>query len=419
MPASDRNGGLGGLARSIDALFSQSFAAPAVDEEPEADEEQAAAPPVREEPQVDVATVAQAPVEPFPVERPPADLMGVDATPEEPLASEEPEGSALADAVDSFLAGTPGAADEVRDIAAKLQERLALDPLADAAERLVEAGSGPKGEAALDLALDVVNPAVASRLVQRLGHEEDEDGRATYVMLSKRLGMVMARAFRGAMTDHTDERHRRAYHEALIAMGDTSRPVIEAMVEDDNRFLVRNAVALLGEMGGEGAVELVTSALANTDFRVRREALTSLAKLEGDDSGQLVLASLEDPHPKVRAAAAEAAGRMGLERALRPMLALLEDDSLDGDENLDEDDVNSILVQVLDGLGHLGDPGAVQAIEKRAAGKLFSRAATEVRVAAYRALHAIGTPHAREVIGRATDDKDPVVRTTVRGLAAG
>jgi HEAT repeat protein len=124
------------------------------------------------------------------------------------------------------------------------------------------------------------------------------------------------------------------------------------------------------------------------------------------------MASLEDPDPTVRAAAAEAAGRLGIERALRPILALLDVEDL-------EDDVKvPVQVQALHGLGHLGDPGAVQAIEKLAVGSLFSKPSTEVRVAAYQALHAIGTPHARALIEKARDDKDPVVRTTVRALAA-
>jgi HEAT repeat protein len=241
-----------------------------------------------------------------------------------------------------------------------------------------------------------------------MGHAEDEEKRAAYVVLSQRLGIVMANAFRGALTASTDARVRRAYYDGLIAMGDTSRPVIEAMVEDDNRFLVRNAVALLGEIGGDRAIGLVTSTLANTDARVRCEAIASLAKLGGEESGQLVLASLEDPDPKVRAAAAVAAGELGVERALKPILGLL-------DQEADPAD----LVSLLRGLGRLGDPGAVQAIEKRAVTTLFSRPPTEVRVAAYRALHEIGTPHARALIERARDDKDPVVRTTVRGLAAG
>ena len=454
MPEPDTSRNLGGLARSIDALFSQ-VPRPPGEEPPPADSEvvgahtrpvaeAAPAEPGREPVEVIEADTEREP-DPFDaleglttraaeaepglsfadvsgpeeaVWESPEVLQGEEAAPESETVSEgqpsveplpvrltafEQSAGDLEEAVASFLSGTPGAEDEVRDISAKLRDRLELDPLADAVERLGNAD----GDAAVDLALEIINPAVASRLVQRMGHEEDDERRASYVALSHRLGMVMARAFRGALTGSTEARARRAYYDAMIAMGDTSRPVIEGMIEDDNRFLVRNAVAMLGEIGGERAAELVTSALANTDARVRREALGSLAKLGGQGSNQLILGLLEDPDADVRAEAAEAAGALGVERALRPILALLE-----------EEDEPDVLVPLLHGLGRLGDPGAVQAIEKRAVGTMFSKPPTEVRVAAYRALHEIGTPHARQVIRKAHDDKDPVVRTTARGLTS-
>ena len=137
------------------------------------------------------------------------------------------------------------------------------------------------------------------------------------------------------------------------------------------------------------------------------EALTGgSVQLLATTHSALVMASLEDSDASVRAAAAVASGELKVERALRPILFLMED----------EDDPE-VVVPLLNALGSLGDPGAVQAIEKRAVASLFSKPPTEIRVAAYRALHDIGTPHARELIQKAGKDKDPVVRTTARALA--
>ncbi len=177
------------------------------------------------------------------------------------------------------------------------------------------------------------------------------------------------------------------------------------MVEDGRWFVVRNAVTILGEVGGDRAVELVTSALAHTDARVRREALLALAKVGGEDAGMLVYGMIEDPDPEVRLAAAMAAGALKVERALKPLLHLLE-----SERNPD------VTVAVLHALGQLGDPGATNAVEKRAVGSFFSRPPTEVRIAAYRALHKIGTPRAQSLIGDAAEDKDPGVRAVVRRL---
>jgi len=333
---------------------------------------------------------------------PPSSPAELDDVVQPPRPSDE---ATFGEAVEAYLGGDRDARRRVEELARGLKDRLALDPLADAVERLVQAAGEPPDHETIDLAAAVVNPAVASRLVQRMGRERDGAKRAEAMRLCRRLGVIMANALKGALTGATEPAVRRVYHEALISMGEVSRPVIEAMVQDENRFLVRDAVVMLGEIGGARAVELVTSALADTDPRVRVEALRALAKLGDADAGRLALGFLDDADASVRLAAAVAAGRLGLARALRPLLNLLEKE---------EDPHNRVLL--LQALGELGDPGAVPTLEKHAAPSRFAKADTEVRVAAYRALHRIGTPRAREVAQRAANDKDPGVRAALRGL---
>ena len=67
-------------------------------------------------------------------------------------------------------------------------------------------------------------------------------------------------------------------------------------------------------------------------------------------------------------------------------------------------------------LGQLEDPGAVASIEKHAVRSLFSKPRTDVRIAAYRALNAIGTPHARRLLNQAVSDKDPEVKSAVKEI---
>jgi hypothetical protein len=308
-------------------------------------------------------------------------------------------------AVNHYLAGDRGERDRIQTLAVGLREHLELDTLADAVERLVRGAGDPADPAYVELARGVMNPAVASRLVQRLGRERDETKRAEYMALCRRIGLLMANSLKGALTGALEQQVRGVYHETLLSMGPVSRPIIEAMVDDENKFLARDAVVMLGELGGGRAVQLVTSALANTDPRVRAEALHALGKLGDKEAGSLALGFLEDSDTSVRLAAAVAAGRLGLERALRPLLHLLEHEEKFEDR-----------VLVLHALGDLGDPGAVPAIEKHALRTRLRKGDTEVKVAAYRALHGIGTPHARELVQRAAGDKDPAVRASVRSL---
>jgi hypothetical protein len=327
----------------------------------------------------------------------------------EPAADEtwaDFEPTALDAAVDAYLAGDVGRASDIERLATEMLDRKEVEPIARSVGRLALAAGDPPEPAMLAVAERIASPIVLGRLARRMGEERSEERRARHRGACRALGAPMARAIRDDLAESTDRLARRIHCDTLVEMGEPGRRIIEEMVQDENRFLVRNAVAILGDAGGEGAAELVMSALANTDARVRREALRSLAKLGDEEAGPLVVGMLDDSDESVRAAAAVAAGELGVERALRPLIAML-DACSDPDE----------CVPLLRSLGQLADPGAVVSIEKHAVRTLFSRPRTDVRIAAYRALDQIGTPHARRLLDQAASDKDPEVKAAVDELA--
>ena len=256
MPDSDEKQELGGVARSIAALFSDQDGEPAED------------PPTEGDVSEDLTWQGA------------ASGSEVDA---EPDTSVDADPDALASALDTFLA-TPqlergGQSTEIRELVTALREANALDPLANAVERLVlEAGDD---EASLALAHLMVTAGVATRIAARLGSERDEARRAQLIQVCNAIGLEMAVAISDTLSETTDRFVRRTLMDAMIAMGATGMSVIEQMIEDGRWFVVRNGLAILGEVGGERAVELVTSSLANTDGRVRKEALLALAKIGG------------------------------------------------------------------------------------------------------------------------------------------
>jgi hypothetical protein len=308
-------------------------------------------------------------------------------------------------AVDSYLVGDVARASEIERLAAEMLESREVEPIARSLARLLLAAGEPPDPVIHDLAQSMVSPVVLGRLARRMGAERTEERRQEYFGVCRVLGEDMAVAIRDDLAETTDRFARRVHCDALVAMGEAGRRVIEEMAVDDNRFLVRNAVAILGATGGPRSVELVTSALANPDARVRREALRSLAKLGDAESGMLVVGLLDDPDDDVRIAAAVAAGELRVERAVRPLITGL-------DAATDPDGV----VPLVRALGQIGDPGAVPSLEKHAVRSLFSKPRADVRIAAYRALHAIGTPHARSLVDRAIDDRDAEVKAAVRSM---
>lgn len=422
MSESDGRKQLTGLARSIDALFAGStHAASATLLEPGEVAAEAAwsadvLPPL---PEIEDAAAA----EPLPLLEfedaltempPPADVEEAptdqpdQASPEDvasPGGEEDFETTDLDRAVDAYLAGEVDRAGEIQRLADQMAESREVEPIARCLARLLMAAGEPPEPTVYRVAESMISPVVLGRLARRMGAERVDERRREYYQVCRVIGDDMAAAIRDDLAETTDRLARRVHCEALVEMGEAGRRTIEEMAVDDNRFLVRNAVAILGSTGGARAVELVTSALANPDARVRREALRSLAKLGDAQSGVLVVGLLDDPDEDVCIAAAVAAGELRVERALRPLIAML-------DATGDPDQV----LPLVRALGQIGDPGAVPSIEKHAVTSLFSKPRTDVRIASYRALHGIGTPHARKLLNRAVDDRDPEVKAAVRSI---
>lgn len=316
---------------------------------------------------------------------------------------------AFRSAVTDFLTSPPlereGKARALRLEAAALREANAHAVLADAVERLTREAGDPPDEASIAMARALLPDGVGARLAARLGAARNEDRRKELTNTCLRLGAEMLDALADALSATRDRFARRTFVDTIVAFGEEAMPVVERMAQDERWFVVRNAAAILGDIGGARAVELAIGALAHPEGRVRREAVLALAKVGGEDAGMLVYGMIEDSDPDVRLAAAMAAGELQVARALEPLLALLERET-----------DPALLVGVLHALGQLGDEAAVEAIEKRAVGSLFSRPPTEVRIAAYRALYRIGTPHAKSLLAKALDDPDPEMQAALRQL---
>lgn len=355
---------------------------------------------------------ASAVKEPAADERPREGTVEVDPGREEagpePASPEED----LSELTGAFLEGGP---DDREAVAGRISERAAgarqegtSEEVAAAAVRLVTAAHEGTGDPeALELAREIVNIGVAARLAMRLGGIREEEERQRMIRVAGDLGAPMAEAVAEALADTSDRSARRNFIDTLVALGEPGIREAERMIDDGRWFVVRNGVSILGEVGGDRAIEHLTSALGHDDARVRREAVMALARIGGEDAGDLLVGMVDDPDPDVRAAVAMALGVLKVERAVKPLL-----------QRLDREDETDVKVQIIRALGALGDPGAVSAIEKRAVASFFSRPPTPLRIAAYKALSDIGTPHAMKLLEQAADDKDDQVRETAQSLLA-
>jgi HEAT repeat protein len=277
--------------------------------------------------------------------------------------------------------------------------------LADLVELMADSvGDEDEDRGLLTLIQEFTSPAVASAIVARLAAADDEGERARLVRVLSRVGTEGAMALTDALEQGKDRSERRTFLRSMVGLGPMGFEMAKRMVEDPRWYVVRNGVAVLGELGGRDAVTYLTSTLASGDKRVRKETIRALARIGGTDAESLLLGMLDDGEPDVRAVACRALGVLGSVRAVRPLQELLDDDDQD------------VQVECIQALGHIGDPGPVQSIERKAFGGFFSRPPREVRIAAFRALAAIGTPRASKALQKGAEDWDAKVKASVLSL---
>jgi hypothetical protein len=375
--------------------------------EPTAVHAEASAAPTSAETPVELPLDDESPLAvPDPMNVPPWAVREVDQR-----SSLDTAAATLEQAVRNYLWGPDPAprelAHRIEDLSVRLTGAGELPPVLGAVERLALGTDGPDGTA-LQLARRILSPQVALALATLLGSSVKDGPRRDRLSAAiVRLGAPMVPAFTKLLTESTDRAARRAYIDVMSALGSAALPALRELAGDSRWFVVRNAILLLREHG-EGEVEYISAALQHDDSRVRKEALLALAHMGVESAAPLVASKLADPDSEVRKSAAMAAGAVRSSRLLEPLLARL-------DREADVEVIESILLA----LGQIGDASAVPAIEKRSGGGLFAKPHSTVRIAAYRALAAIGTPQAKRRLNDAVNDRDPVVREAVDRLIRG
>ena len=358
----------------------------------------------------DVGAAAPLPANEGPdeAEEPRADVQDVVVDRSAELAAEAV--AALKASISSYLVSEEGdereAAGTALHAAFAQAESLGLtNELADTVSALARMG-GSRPEA-LELARTLVNADVARVLVVR-AVETPPGSRTDRVRLLGHLGEPAIRVL--VDEAHKDPEHqlgglreRRAMVEMLHQIGPRAPHVVDEMMEDDRWYVVRTGVEVLGAAGRDSGLSHLTGTVAHEDARVRRASVVALQQIGGDAAGLLSLARLDDEDASVRAVAARAVGVLGAERGVRQLIPMLDKES-------DED----VVVAVCRALGDYRDPSAVPQLEKKATGSFFSKPSTDVRIAAYRALAAIGTPRAQQLLIDATNDKDGRVQAAAR-----
>ena len=201
------------------------------------------------------------------------------------------------------------------------------------------------------------------RVMRRLQHRSSLEllaGRLPYVEDRTMLLELLARAGETAvdilvkqLLQAEDGAARRVYFDSIVQL-DIAGPVLFDLVRDSRWFVVRNAVALLGEMGVEQADLAMLPLLQHADERIRVAAARSLVRLGTVKALQGLHAAIDDASAEVRRIAAVSYGLTpGTSGMVRPPAVRL---AMALEKETDED----VALEMVASLGKLGGADAVQ-----------------------------------------------------------
>jgi CRP-like cAMP-binding protein len=161
-----------------------------------------------------------------------------------------------------------------------------------------------------------------------------------------------------------DRQERTLILEALTRIGAPTLPaVISEMTPNAPWYYLRNLILLVGRLGSETQVPLLTPMLDTADFRIQREALNGVYQIGGDSRGDILLQSLEKVQSATKILVVSMLGILKFEPAVPALVRLLEESRQIAKAPIRD----RLQERICAALGKIGDPGALAVLKRFAA----------------------------------------------------
>lgn len=213
------------------------------------------------------------------------------------------------------------------------------------------------------------------------------------------------------LTLEADAQTRKILTETLVRQGSVALPVLLEHLRDERWYVVRNAVAILGDIRDPAATGPMKPILSHQDTRVRRETVRALTRIGGQSATGVLLQLLEGEDVDLCQQALLSLGAMKNPVAVPALLRLLAQDN--GNRSFD------LRRGAIKALGEIGAGEAVAPLIEFLASKRFWRPAkhNELRAAAATALGDIGDASALAPLEAASSERnETVARAAVQAL---
>ena len=260
-----------------------------------------------------------------------------------------------------------------------------------------------KAQATADLLIRLGNPDRMEKVLSLLFLTDRDSAAKEIHPFLVMLGATSARFLAQRLAEEQDRTRRGRLLEALKAMGSAAVGPLQESLEAPEWFVVRNALNVLGEIGGPELAGDLTKVLRHSDPRVVRAAIGALWKMGGRQAETLITATLRHPDPDTQMEALFCLGEM---KAKNSAMAIAE---LTKPPKMLQGGVNQkVRERSIEVLGHLGTPFALDIFAELIKRKGLFGGATEpfeIRAATARGLKAFGTPEAMGILKKAVNDE--------------
>ena len=129
--------------------------------------------------------------------------------------------------------------------------------------------------------------------IQKVGGK-DEPARVAIQNMLVFAGSEAVSGLLDAIIEAPEAVTRKNLFNAIVLFGGDARQAVEARIVNPEWYVVRQMVALLGELGDEKSLDAIESAYSNPDPRVKKEVMKTLVKIPSPRSTAFLIKVLDE-----------------------------------------------------------------------------------------------------------------------------
>ena len=227
--------------------------------------------------------------------------------------------------------------------------------------------------------------------------------------LTETLGSNMRRNLLIALAEENNRSRRRRLFDFISSLGKNIVPDVTDFLNDSRWYVVRNMLVLLRNLEDRTSLPAVGKLARHPDLRVKLEAIKSLFVLGAEVSGTVLDDLVNDPDPKAAGTAITLVGSYGIKEAVAPLLRVLDGNDVLGARR-------ALRIKALRALGELGEPHALDQLQRFFSKPFLPWPSKEERMAAWESLRSYPRQARQDLVEKGLRSRDGHVKAICERL---